>query len=46
MLEANPVLTPDQVKAILQSTARPMPNAPHEAGAGFLDAYAAVRRAR
>jgi serine protease AprX len=46
MLEANPALGPDQVKAILQSTARPMGHAPHEAGAGFLDAFAAVRAAR
>lgn len=46
MLEANPALTPDQVKATLQSTATPMGYAPHEAGAGFLDAYAAVRAAR
>jgi serine protease AprX len=46
MLEANPALTPDEVKAILQSTARPMDYAPHEAGAGFLDAFAAVKAAR
>jgi serine protease AprX len=46
MLEANPALTPDRVKAILQSTARPMAYAPHEAGAGFLDAFAAVKAAR
>jgi serine protease AprX len=47
MLEANPALTPDQVKALLQSTATPMPGtARHEAGAGFLDAFEAVRAAR
>ena len=47
MLEANPALTPDQVKALLQSTATPMPGyARHEAGAGFLNAFEAVRAAR
>ena len=46
MLEANPALTPDQVKAVLQSSATPMSYAPHEAGAGFLDAFEAVRAAR
>lgn len=46
MLEANPALTPDQVKATLQSTATPMSYAPHEAGAGFLNALEAARAAR
>lgn len=47
MLEANPALTPDEVKSRLQSTATPMPGyATHEAGAGFLDAFEAVRAAR
>jgi serine protease AprX len=47
MLEANPALTPDQVKSLLQATATPMPGyARHEAGAGFLNAFEAVRAAR
>jgi serine protease AprX len=47
MLEANPALTPDEVKSMLQATATPMPGyAPHEAGAGFLNAFEAVRAAR
>lgn len=44
MLEANPALTPDQLKAALQATARPMPGyAAWEVGAGYVDALAAVR---
>jgi serine protease AprX len=44
MLEANPELTPDQVKSALQSTATPMPGyQPHEVGAGYLNAFEAVR---
>jgi serine protease AprX len=47
MLEANPALTPGQVKSLLQATATPMPGyARHEAGAGFLNAFEAVRAAR
>jgi len=43
MLEANPSLTPDQVKSLLQTTATPMPGyAVHEVGAGYLNAYQAV----
>ncbi len=43
MLEANPTLTPDQVKSALQSTATPMAGySPHEVGAGFVNAFAAV----
>src|SRR5256712_3291507 len=43
MLEANPALTPDQVKTILQTSATPMPGyAMHEVGAGYLNAYNAV----
>jgi len=43
MLEANPALTPDQVKTVLTSSATPMPGyAEHEVGAGYLNAYAAV----
>jgi serine protease AprX len=47
MLEANPGLTPDAVKSALRATATPMPDyAAHEAGAGFLNAFEAVRAAR
>jgi serine protease AprX len=42
LLEANPALTPAEVKDILRSTADPMLNATHEAGAGHLDVYEAV----
>jgi serine protease AprX len=46
MLEANPGLTPDLVKAILEGTATPMPGyGQHEMGVGFLDAFEAVRAA-
>jgi len=46
MLQANPGLTPDAVKSLLQSSARPMAYGRHEAGAGYLDAYGAVRAAQ
>ncbi|HEY8563002.1 MAG TPA: S8 family serine peptidase [Pyrinomonadaceae bacterium] len=43
MLEANPNLTPKQIKDILQRSATPLPaNYRHEVGAGMLNAYAAV----
>jgi len=43
MLEANPNLTPKQVKDILQKSATPLPlNYRHEVGAGMLNSYAAV----
>ncbi len=43
MLEANPDLTPAQVKDVLRTTARPMPGyAEWEVGAGYVDALAAV----
>jgi serine protease AprX len=43
ILEANPKLTPDQVKSILQQTATNMPGRePWEVGAGYVNAYAAV----
>jgi serine protease AprX len=43
MLEANPQLTPAQVRGILQRTATPLPNSyAHEVGAGMLNAHAAV----
>ena len=45
MLDANPALTPLQLKEMLQSTATPIPYAAWEAGAGYVDAYAAVKRA-
>lgn len=46
MLEANPWLTPDQAKSLLEATATPMPEfGEHEVGAGFLNAYEAVRTA-
>jgi len=46
MLEAAPQLTPDQIKRILQSTATPMLGySRYEVGAGYLNAYAAVRKA-
>ena len=45
-LEANPQLTPDQVKSELESTVTPMPGyGVHESGAGYLNAYLAVRAA-
>jgi serine protease AprX len=44
MLEANPVLTPDQVKSALEVTATPMPGyQEYEVGAGYLNAYEAVQ---
>jgi subtilisin family serine protease len=46
MLTANPSLTPAQIKAILQRTARPMPLCGPECGPGLLDAHAAVAAAR
>ena len=46
MLDANPNLTPDQVKSIVVATAKPMPGCPViDCGAGYLDAAAAVRAA-
>jgi serine protease AprX len=51
MLEANPSLNLDGALDILEETARPMfdasgdPHAEHEVGAGYLDAYEAVRLA-
>jgi serine protease AprX len=47
MLEANPTLTPDQVKSALELTATPMPGyQPYEVGAGYLNAYDAVSTVR
>ena len=46
MLEANPSLTPAQIKDILQRTATPLPPYySHEVGAGMLNAHAAVLEA-
>lgn len=46
MLEANPNLTPSEVRDILQSTATPLaPYYQHEVGAGMLNAHAAVLQA-
>jgi hypothetical protein len=47
MLQANPNLTPNLVKAILQYTAQVYPGyRPLEEGAGFLNTYGAVRLAK
>ncbi|MEQ1764692.1 MAG: S8 family serine peptidase [Pyrinomonadaceae bacterium] len=43
MLDANPLLTPDQVVNILRSTATPMPYEERVVGAGYVDAHNAVR---
>ncbi|HVG33379.1 MAG TPA: S8 family serine peptidase [Pyrinomonadaceae bacterium] len=46
MLEANPQLTPAEVRDILQRSATPLPNYyQHEVGAGMLNAHAAVLEA-
>ena len=47
MLQANPNLTPNLIKAILQYTAQVYPNyRPLEQGAGFLNSYGAVKLAK
>ena len=47
MVQANPALTPNAVKAILQYTASTAPNtSPLEQGAGFLNVQGAVQLAR
>jgi len=47
MLQANPSLTPNLIKAILQYTAQPYPGyKPLQQGAGFVNALGAVRLAR
>lgn len=44
MYDANPSVTPDQIKSALMSTATPMPGyAVHQVGAGYVNAYAAVQ---
>ncbi|HEX8291531.1 MAG TPA: S8 family serine peptidase [Pyrinomonadaceae bacterium] len=45
MLEANPLLTPDDVVSILRQTANPMPFEERVVGAGYVDAHNAVRAA-
>jgi subtilisin family serine protease len=45
MLEANPLLTPDEVVTILRQTANPMPFEERVVGAGYVDAHNAVRSA-
>ena len=45
MLEANPLLTPDQVVTLLRETATPMPYEERVVGAGYVDAHNAVRAA-
>ena len=45
MLEANPLLTPDDVVTILRETANPMPFDERVVGAGYVDAHNAVRAA-
>jgi hypothetical protein len=46
MLQANPSLQVDEIKAILETTATPMLGyARYEVGAGYLNTYAAVRKA-
>ncbi|HEX5732366.1 MAG TPA: S8 family serine peptidase [Blastocatellia bacterium] len=43
MLDADPALTPDEVKQIIQETATHMPGREdYEVGAGYINAYAAV----
>jgi len=45
IMEANPLLTPDQVVTILRQTATPMPYDERTVGAGYVDAHNAVRTA-
>jgi serine protease len=45
MLSLNPNLTPDQVEAILKSTARPFPSTCNQCGSGIVDAFAASEAA-
>jgi hypothetical protein len=45
LMEANPLLTPDEVVTILRQTATPMPYEERVVGAGYVDAHNAVRMA-
>ena len=45
MLEANPVLTPDEIVTLLRQTATPMPYEQKVVGSGYVDAHNAVRSA-
>lgn len=45
LIEANPLLTPDDVVTILRQTANPMPFEERVVGAGYVDAHNAVRSA-
>jgi serine protease AprX len=45
LIEANPLLTPDDVVTILRQTANPMPFEERVVGAGYVDAHNAVRAA-
>jgi serine protease AprX len=45
LIEANPLLTPDDVVTILRQTANPMPFDERVVGAGYVDAHNAVRAA-
>ncbi|MGI8883933.1 MAG: S8 family serine peptidase, partial [Pyrinomonadaceae bacterium] len=45
MLEANPLLTPDEIVTILRQTATPMPYEERVVGSGYVDAHNAVRSA-
>lgn len=45
MMEANPLLTPDDVVTLLRAAATPMPYEERVVGAGYLDAHNAVRAA-
>ena len=47
MVQANPVLTPADISAVLAATATPMPGyQPYQVGAGYLDAFAATSVAK
>ncbi len=46
LMEANPLLTPDEVVTILRRTATPMPYEERVVGAGYVDAHNAVRSAK
>jgi subtilisin family serine protease len=45
MIEANPMITPQQIMEILRATAMPMPYEERVVGAGYVDAHNAVRAA-